>query len=64
MTVLRRLTVTGHQTAVISTAHALDSIMIASRMFARWCQDNFFAYTRLKFSEPEGEEFLDFGRGN
>ena len=41
---VRRLTVTGHQTAVISTAHGLDSIMIAGRMFSRWCQENFFAY--------------------
>jgi hypothetical protein len=41
---VRRLTATGHQTAVISTAHGLDSIMIAGRMFARWCQENFFAY--------------------
>ena len=41
---VRRLTATGHQTAVISTAHGLDSVMIAGRMFARWCQENFFAY--------------------
>ncbi|MBL0167191.1 MAG: hypothetical protein IPP85_08565 [Propionivibrio sp.] len=41
---VRRLTATGHQTAVISTAHTLDSVMIAGRMFARWCQENFFAY--------------------
>lgn len=41
---VRRLTATGHQTAVISTAHNLDSVMIAGRMFARWCQENFFAY--------------------
>lgn len=41
---VRRLTATGHQTAVISTAHELDSVLIAGRMFARWCQENFFAY--------------------
>ena len=41
---VRRLTTTGHQTAVISTAHELDSVLIAGRMFARWCQENFFAY--------------------
>lgn len=41
---VRRLTATGHQTAVISTAHELDSIMIAGRMFSRWCPENFFAY--------------------
>jgi len=41
---VRRLTQTGHQTAVISTAHKLDNVMIAGRMFSRWCQENFFAY--------------------
>ena len=41
---VRRLTKTGHQTAVISTAHNLDHIVIAGRMFSRWCQENYFAY--------------------
>jgi hypothetical protein len=41
---VRRLTASGHQTAVISTAHGLDNVMIAGRMFSRWCQENFFAY--------------------
>jgi hypothetical protein len=39
-----RLTQTGHQTAVISAAHNLDNVMISSRMFFRWRQENFFAY--------------------
>jgi len=41
---VRRLTNTGHQTAVISTARRLGTTVIAGRMFARWCQENFFAY--------------------
>jgi len=41
---VRRLTATGHQTAVISTAHGLDHVIIAGRMFAPWCQENFFAF--------------------
>ena len=41
---VRRLTDTGHQTAVICTAMELDIVTIAGRMFARWCQENFFAY--------------------
>ena len=41
---VRRLTDTGHQTAIITTAKKLGNITIASRMFARWCQENFFAY--------------------
>jgi len=44
VTEVRRLTSTGHQTAVISTARRLGNTVIAGRMFARWCQENFFAY--------------------
>jgi transposase-like protein len=41
---VRRLTETGHQTAIITTARRLESPVIAGRMFSRWCQENFFAY--------------------
>ena len=41
---VRRLTETGHQTAIITTARRLGTTTISSRMFARWCQENFFAY--------------------
>jgi len=44
VTEVRRLTETGHQTAIITTARKLGTTTIASRMFARWCQENFFAY--------------------
>ncbi len=44
VTEVRRLTNTGHQTAVISTARILDTPVIAGRMFSRWCQENFFVY--------------------
>ncbi len=44
VTEVRRLTKTGHQTAVISTGRRLDAVVIAGRMFARWCQENYFAY--------------------
>lgn len=44
VTEVRRLTRTGHQTAVISTAQRLENAVIAGRMFSRWCQENFFAY--------------------
>lgn len=44
VTEVRRLTETGHQTAIITTARRLGTTTIASRMFARWCQENFFAY--------------------
>lgn len=41
---VRRLTETGHQTAVITSARRLANTAIAGRMFSRWCQENFFAY--------------------
>jgi len=44
VTEVRRLTETGHQTAVISSARRLVNTTIAGRMFSRWCQENFFAY--------------------
>ena len=41
---VRRLTETGHQTAVVSTAMELDNVTVSGRMFSRWCQENYFAY--------------------
>jgi len=41
---IRRLTKTGHQTAIITTALRLNSQVAAGRMFSRWCQENFFGY--------------------
>jgi hypothetical protein len=41
---IRRLTPTGHQTAIITTARGLNSPVVAGRMFSRWCQENFFGY--------------------
>jgi hypothetical protein len=49
VTEVRRLTLTGHQTAVITSARGLGTTTIASRMFARWCQENFFAYMMQHF---------------
>ena len=44
VTEVRRLTPSGHQTAIITTARRLDPTLIAGRMFSRWCQENFFGY--------------------
>ena len=41
---VRRLTKTGHQTTIITTARRLSSPVLAGRMFSRWCQENFFGY--------------------
>ncbi len=44
VTEVRRLTPSGHQTAIITTARRLDPTLIAGRMFSRWCQENYFGY--------------------
>lgn len=44
VTEVRRLTQAGHQTTIISTARKLSTPLMAGRMFARWCQENFFSY--------------------
>ena len=44
VTEVRRLTSSGHQTAIITSAQRLGNTAIAGRMFSRWCQENFFAY--------------------
>jgi transposase-like protein len=41
---VRRLTQSGHQTAIITTARTLASPAVAGRMFSRWCQENYFGY--------------------
>ena len=41
---VRRLTQTGHQTAIVTSARRMGTVLIAGRMFARWSQENFFAY--------------------
>ncbi len=48
---VRRLTQTGHQTAVITTARQLGNTTIAGRMFARWCQENYVSIRPTR-SEP------------
>lgn len=41
---IRKLTKSGHQTSIISTAYKLSNNVIATLMFARWCQEAFFKY--------------------
>lgn len=47
---IRKLTKSGHQTAVIATHYAMDFITIAASMFARWSQENFFRYMRQHYN--------------
>ena len=43
---IRKRTASGHQTAVLSTDYRSDPEPMASAMFARWSQENFFRYMR------------------
>lgn len=47
---IRRLTDSGHQTAVIASHYGLDFTRIAVTMFARWSQENFFRYMRQHYN--------------
>jgi len=47
---VRKLTESGHQTAVISTNYQMDFVRIATSMFSRWSQENFFRYMRQNYN--------------
>jgi len=47
---VRRLTASGHQTAVLTSRTDLSALELAARMFARWQQENFFRYMRHSFA--------------
>lgn len=46
---IRKLTESGHQTAIIGTVFKPSPVALAPQMFARWCQENFFAYMKQHF---------------
>jgi len=41
---IRKLTQTGHQTSIVTTDYQSETSQIASTMFSRWSQENFFKY--------------------
>ncbi len=43
---IRKLTRTGHQTALMTTDYCNETAVIAGTMFSRWSQENFFKYMR------------------
>jgi hypothetical protein len=47
---IRKLTETGHQTAVLSTDYRSPAARLAPAMFARWSQENFFRYMRQSYN--------------
>jgi len=46
---IRKLTETGHQTAIVCTEYLAPVHSLAVRMFSRWCQENFFKYMMQNF---------------
>jgi hypothetical protein len=46
---IRKLTDSGHQTSIISTALDVPYTQLAVQMFSRWCQENFFRYMMQHF---------------
>ena len=64
---VRKLTDSGHQTSLISTAYDVPHTQLAVRMFSRWCQENFFRYMMQHFGidlllEYGTEDFPDTER--
>jgi transposase len=55
---VRKLTDSGHQTSLISTAFDLPDTQLAAKMFSRWCQENFFNYMMQHF---DIDVLLDYG---
>jgi hypothetical protein len=47
---VRRLCDSGHQTSVMTTRQDLSLEQVASRMFSRWSQENFFRYMRHEYN--------------
>jgi len=47
---IRRLTVGGHQTSIITTNRLLSMVLIACYMFGRWVQENFFRYMSQEYA--------------
>ena len=41
---IRKLTPSGHQTSLISTAYSHLAVEDAAQLFSRWSQENFFRY--------------------
>lgn len=46
---MRKLTESGHQSAIICTEYHAETHPLAIRMFSRWCQENFFRYMLQHF---------------
>ena len=55
---IRRLTDSGHQTAVITNNKQISMEAAAGRMFGRWSQENFFRYMIMDY---DFDKMIEFG---
>lgn len=55
---IRRLTESGHQTAIITTNKIISTEIAAGRMFGRWSQENFFRYMIMDY---DFDKMIEFG---
>jgi len=54
---VRKLTESGHQTSIITTAFELKLTAVSGRMFSRWCQENFFRYMKHHYGLDMLQEY-------
>jgi hypothetical protein len=47
---VRKISDTGHQTSIVTTNKIISTAQIASYMFGRWIQENFFRYMRQEYA--------------
>jgi hypothetical protein len=47
---IRKLTESGHQVSLISTAFDLPHTQISAHLFTRWCQENFLRYMKQHYA--------------
>lgn len=57
---IRKMTKGGHQTTFVATDYRSDASVLASHMFSRWSQENYFRYTRQNFNI---DALVDYGTG-
>lgn len=55
---IRRLTESGHQTAIVTNNRVISKEIAAGRMFGRWSQENFFRYMILDY---DFDKMIEFG---
>lgn len=47
---IRKLTKTGHQVSIVTTAYQADAPRTSAQLFSRWAQENFFKYMTQEYA--------------